>query len=114
MLGTHHLIKCLQHHQGGAPLVRLHSRRVRCGYELQFAVLFQAFIQFCQFSIDEYQDNILWIFRLMFLGDGEVRRTRLVVFYFSIDRNLKHPYLLIYDQSLTFTTPAPGISMASG
>ena len=50
----------------------------------------------------------------MFLGDGKVGRTRLVVFYFSIDRNLEHPYLLIYDQSLTFTTPAPGISMASG
>ena len=36
------------------------------------------------------------IFRLVFFCDSEIRRSRLVAFYFSIDRNLNHmlpPYL---------------------
>ena len=82
---SHHIVKCLQHQEGSAPVVRLDSRLIPACVELQPAVKFHFFMKLPELSVYPHQQNVVLVLRLIFLRNLQVRRPVRIFFCYITD-----------------------------
>ena len=69
---AHDLIKCLQHNELGASLISLHTRLLSRGNKFQSTRSVYGLVQFSQFPIHRHQHNIIFVLRLILLGNLQI------------------------------------------